>query len=82
MHHGEDATHNDGMLTELFVEIDDFCKEFEPKLKALEPTRHRSPHNFFVNLLAGLVAYSRLPKKPSIRFDCHEELDKELLMLT
>jgi hypothetical protein len=48
----------------------------------IEHTRHRSPYNFFVNLLAGLVAYSRLPKKPSIRFDCHEELEKELLMMT
>lgn len=33
----------------------------------LEHTRHRSPANFAVNLLAGLVAYTLQPKKPSIR---------------
>ena len=34
----------------------------------IEHTRHRSPTNFLVNLLSGLVAYTFLPKKPSIRF--------------
>ena len=28
--------------------------------------RHRSPANFLVNLLAGLVAYAHQPKKPSL----------------
>ena len=30
-------------------------------------TRHRSPTNFVVNLLAGLLAYSHQPKKPALR---------------
>jgi len=33
----------------------------------IEHSRHRSPLNFLVNLLSGLVAYSFLEKKPSIR---------------
>jgi hypothetical protein len=32
----------------------------------IEHTRHRSPLNFVVHLLAGLVAYSHQPKKPSL----------------
>lgn len=34
----------------------------------VEHSRHRSFANFIVNLLAGLVAYSFFPKKPSISF--------------
>jgi hypothetical protein len=33
----------------------------------IEHSRHRSPINFVVNLISGLVAYCFLPKKPSIR---------------
>jgi transposase len=32
----------------------------------IEHTRHRSAHNFAVNLVAGLVAYCHQPNKPSI----------------
>lgn len=32
----------------------------------LEHSRHRSPMNFIVNLVSGLIAYSFLPKKPSL----------------
>jgi hypothetical protein len=32
----------------------------------IEHTRHRSPINCFVNILAGLIAYSLQPKKPSL----------------
>jgi hypothetical protein len=41
----------------------------------IEHTRHRSPVNFLVHLLAGLTAYCHLPKKPSLH------LDQELLTL-
>lgn len=41
----------------------------------IEHTRHRSPANFAVNLIAGLIAYTLQPKKPSIR------LPKELTQL-
>jgi Transposase DDE domain len=32
----------------------------------IEHTRHRSPMNFLVHLLAGLIAYCHQPKKPSL----------------
>jgi hypothetical protein len=34
----------------------------------LEHSRHRSFANFIVNIIAGLIAYSFLPKKPSISY--------------
>ncbi len=37
-------------------------------ISQIEHTRHRSPANFAVNLIAGLIAYTLQPKKPSIRF--------------
>lgn len=36
-------------------------------ISQLEHTRHRSLANFMVNLVAGLVAYSWQPKKPSLK---------------
>jgi hypothetical protein len=35
----------------------------------IEHTRHRSPANFFVNLLSGLAGYLFLPKKPSLHIE-------------
>ncbi len=35
-------------------------------ISQIEHTRHRSPTNFIVNLIAGLIAYSWQPKKPSL----------------
>jgi hypothetical protein len=35
-------------------------------ISQIEHTRHRSPINFMVNLLAGLIAYTHQPKKPSL----------------
>lgn len=32
----------------------------------IEHSRHRSPVNFAVNLIAGLIAYCHQPKKPSL----------------
>ena len=34
----------------------------------IEHSRHRSFHNFINNILAGIIAYSFLPKKPSVKF--------------
>ncbi len=34
----------------------------------IQHTRHRSPTNWLVNLIAGIIAYTFMPKKPSIRF--------------
>ena len=33
----------------------------------IKHSRHRSPTNFLVHLMAGLAAYAMLPTKPSIR---------------
>ena len=38
-------------------------------ISQIEHTRHRSPINFVVNVLAGLIAYCHQPKKPSLGFD-------------
>lgn len=35
-------------------------------ISQIEHTRHRSPVNFLVNLMAGLIAYCHQPKKPSL----------------
>lgn len=34
----------------------------------IEHSRHRSPYNFFANILAGLIRYTYFKKKPSINF--------------
>lgn len=39
----------------------------------IEHTRHRSFNNFLSNLISGLIAYSFLPKKPSINLGRVEE---------
>ena len=35
-------------------------------ISQIEHSRHRSPANFCVNLLCGLITYCHQPKKPSI----------------
>jgi hypothetical protein len=35
----------------------------------IEHSRHRSFGNFLTKLISGLLAYSFLPKKPSIKFE-------------
>lgn len=43
----------------------------------IEHTRHRCIDNFASNLIAGLVAYNLLPKKPSLNI---EIIDKSRLI--
>lgn len=38
-------------------------------ISQIEHSRHRSPANFGVNLICGLIAYCHLPKKPSLHWD-------------
>lgn len=40
----------------------------------IEHTRHRSPRNFLVNLVCGLIAYCHQPKKPGLHLDRHLRL--------
>ncbi len=39
----------------------------------VEHSRHRSFSNFLTNLISGLLAYSFLPKKPSIKYEVDED---------
>ncbi len=45
----------------------------------IEHSRHRSPANFLVHLLAGLIAYAKQPKKPSLRL--HPDADSPQRLL-
>lgn len=38
-------------------------------ISQIEHSRHRSPVNFCVNVLCGLIAYCHQPKKPSLRLE-------------
>jgi hypothetical protein len=40
----------------------------------IEHSRHRSPINFCIHLLAGLIAYCHQPKKPSLGLDIHRRI--------
>jgi hypothetical protein len=44
-------------------------------------TRHRSKNNWFVNLVSGLVAYSFLPKKPSLKFASTKPFEHSLILI-
>ncbi len=46
-------------------------------ISQIEHTRHRSCGNFLINLLAGIIAYSHQPKKPTINL---AEQDRILLL--
>jgi hypothetical protein len=49
-------------------------------ISQIEHTRHRSVANFFVNLLAGLVAYTHQEKKPSLNIRVKEQLQLPALV--
>ena len=49
-------------------------------ISQIEHTRHRSVANFFVNLLAGLVAYTFREKKPSLNIRVEEQLQLPALV--
>jgi transposase len=46
------------LVETMFDQLKNLCQ--------IEHTRHRSPANFIVNLISGIVAYCLMPKKPSI----------------
>jgi len=54
------------------------CETINDQLKnisQIEHTRHRSPINFLVNLVCGLIAYCHQPKKPSLHLDLLSRLE-------
>lgn len=44
-------------------------------ISQIEHSRHRSPVNFLVNLVSGLIAYTHQPKKPSLQFSLFPRLE-------
>jgi len=49
-------------------------------ISQIEHTRHRSVANFFVNLVAGLIAYTFREKKPSLNIRVKEQLQLPALV--
>ncbi len=41
-------------------------------ISQIEHSHHRSPLNFLVNLVSGLIAYTHQPKKPSLHLDARQ----------
>jgi hypothetical protein len=50
-------------------------------ISQIEHSRHRSVANCFVNLLAGLIAYTYREKKPSLNIRVKEQLQLPALVL-
>jgi hypothetical protein len=48
--------------------VETVCDELK-NICQIEHTRHRSPEGFIVNVISGLIAYSYLPKKPSLNLE-------------
>jgi hypothetical protein len=42
----------------------------------IEHSRHRSFKNFVTNLIAGLIAYCFLPKKPAIKYQTSQKTNQ------
>ena len=55
--------------------VNDFLKN----ICQIEHSRHRSAANFFINVISGLVAYSFLPKKPSLYISRHSSAFLQLI---
>jgi hypothetical protein len=49
-------------------------------ISQIEHSRHRSPKNFLVNVLAGLIAYSWQPHKPAINWSTTQATQLALLL--
>jgi transposase len=57
---------NDKLLLRKRVLIETIHDQLK-NISQIEHSRHRSPANFLVNVLAGLIAYCHQPKKPSLQ---------------
>jgi hypothetical protein len=51
------------LIETIFDQLKNVCQ--------IKHSRHRRPYNCCVHLLAGLIAYCHLPKKPSLGLDLH-----------
>jgi hypothetical protein len=66
--HGQLLTRLDALLLRKRAIIESINDQLK-NISQIEHSRHRSPINFVVNLLAGLIAYSFQQKKPSLHLD-------------
>jgi transposase len=57
---------NDKLLLRKRVLIETINDQLK-NISQIEHSRHRSPANFLVNVLAGIIAYCHQPKKPSLQ---------------
>jgi hypothetical protein len=57
---------NDKLLLRKRVLIETINDQLK-NVSQIEHSRHRSPANFLVNVLAGIIAYCHQPKKPSLQ---------------
>lgn len=60
--------HTDAMLLRKRAIIESIVDQLK-NISQVEHSRHRSPTNFVVNLLTGLIAYCLQAKKPSLHLD-------------
>jgi hypothetical protein len=51
-------------------------------ISQIEHSRHRSPVNFLVNLISGLIAYTHQPKKPSLDLALFSSFREPCLSIT
>jgi hypothetical protein len=65
---GRLVAHNDVVLLRKRAIIETINDQLK-NISQIEHSRHRSPINFIANLFAGLIAYCRQPKKPSLHLD-------------
>ena len=59
---------NDKLLSQKRSIIETIIDQLK-NISQIEHSRHRSPLNFCVNVLCGLIAYCHQPKKPSLGFE-------------
>jgi hypothetical protein len=59
---------SDKLLLRKRALIETICDELK-NICQIEHTRHRSQEGFIVNVISGLIAYSYLPKKPSLNLE-------------
>jgi hypothetical protein len=61
-------SHSDALLLRKRAIIESM-RDQRKNISQIDYSRHRSPINFVVNLLSGLIAYSSQDKKPSPHLD-------------
>jgi Transposase DDE domain len=72
------------MLDKLLLRKRSLIETVNDQLKnicQIEHTRHRSVTNFLVNLVAGLIAYTYQPKKPSLHIRMPQDASRSLVVL-